>query len=71
MILVDRKEFRIAVHGRHQRPRVVQRVAERLLADYVDVRCLREHTVLAMKPRHREDVDEVEARLVQHATMSV
>jgi hypothetical protein len=50
MVLVDGKEFRIAVHGGHQRPRVFQRVAERLLADDVNVRSLREQAVFAMKP---------------------
>lgn len=60
MVLVDDEESRVITQRVYERPRVLQPIAERLLTNDVDA-CLRgSEAVLAMQPRRREDVDELQ-----------
>ena len=53
-------------HFPHEFPGVLQRVAQRLLADDVNARVSGEQAVLAMQPRRGEDVDEIQSLLREH-----
>ena len=60
MVLVNEKETVVIPQLGHERPRVLQPVAERLLTDDVHAGPRGPQAVLAMQPGRREDVDEIE-----------
>ena len=62
MVLVDQEQAVVIAQLGHERPRVLQPIAERLLTDDVRAGPRGSQAVLAMEPRRREDVHEIERR---------
>ena len=60
MVLMNGKETLVVSQLGHERPRVLQPVAERLLTDDVHPGPRGPQAVLAMQPGRREDIDEIE-----------
>ena len=63
MVLVNQKQAMVIPQRGHERARVLQTIAQRFLTNDVDAGLRRSQTVLAMQPRRRENVDEIEPRL--------
>ena len=64
MVLVNEKQPMVVAQRLHERPRVLQPVAKRLLTNDVRAGLCGSQAVLAMEPRRREDIDEVERRFL-------